>query len=80
MPEPIYRLRFDARTPPLPIVRGSGKEAAEEPPPAPEPPVVPADAEDVTPQNEVAEMVDRERQSGASGSEKDLLDNRRPVE
>ncbi|WP_305097350.1 mechanosensitive ion channel family protein [Croceibacterium aestuarii] len=80
LPEPIYRLRFDARTPPLPIVRGSALEPAEEPAPPPEPPVVPVETEDVAPQNEIAEMVDRERESGAGGKEQDLLDSDRPIE
>ena len=88
IPEPIYRLRFDQRTGPLPFENiagsareeeGGGTQTAARPPersirresPAPE------THEDVSPQNEVARMVDDER---AGTGEKDLLDPARPVE
>ena len=79
LPEPIYRLRFDGRSDPLPIQRlgkgdvvlGDQRQVA-----APEPPV--AADHDVTPQNEVADMVDADRAETGGGS--DLLDHDRPVE
>lgn len=85
LPEPIYRLRFDPRTQPLPFEnigkRGSG-EAVRAPklsgPPAQGPAL--QDEEDVAPSNEIAEMVEKERVDTAAGRERDLLDSDRPVE
>ncbi|RXZ64924.1 mechanosensitive ion channel family protein [Pelagerythrobacter rhizovicinus] len=76
LPEPIYRLRFDPRSAPLPFGNTAetqdGEAAA---PPAPrareeEPP-------DVAPHEEVARMVEAER---AQDGGQDLLDPKRPVE
>jgi small-conductance mechanosensitive channel len=77
LPEPIYRLRFDGRTDPLPIGRGGdlsetkpAKKAA-----------APAEAdEDVRPESEISELVEAERRSDDSEQSKDLLDQSRPVE
>lgn len=79
LPEPIYRLRFDQDMPP-PGLRN-----------LPERPV-PAEAastaarvavreapEQTEPDDEIAEMVEKERREGA-GAAKDLLDAKRPVE
>ena len=84
LPEPIYRLRFDQRTGPLPFqnmehispdLTGAAPQAPAAPSPAPLP--HPAD-DDVKPENEIVRMVDDER--AGSTSEKDLLDPGRPVE
>lgn len=84
LPEPIYRLRFDQRTVPLPFENvGEGRAAAPAPAsarPAPSsasPPTVEAD--DIAPEDEIARMVDEER-ANTPGQEKDLLDSGRPVE
>jgi small-conductance mechanosensitive channel len=94
LPEPIYRLRFDGRTDPLPIGRSEelveaaqGKvaqgKAAQNSSAQPKPkssPVAPAGThDDVRPESEIADMVDHERQTDA-GQANDLLDNNRPVE
>lgn len=76
IPEPIYRLRMDPRSAPLPT---SSPQPA--PAPAPTPHPVPEDdtAADVRPEDEIARKVDAER--AASGTrENDLLDPGRPVE
>lgn len=87
LPEPIYRLRFDARTMPLPIGNsGTLAELAETAPPtapAAKRPAAPSGAaglsHDVKPESEVAEMVEKER--GSQGEQdNDLLDASRPVE
>ncbi len=87
LPEPIYRLRFDQRTGPLPFENVAGREAAPAAPrapptrattsaaPAPEPAT-----EDVAPTDEIGEMVEAERRQIGSGQEEDLLDRSRPVE
>lgn len=81
LPEPIYRLRFDERTMPLPfenIEAGRAQLSAKrKATPAPPPP---ANHEDVKPSDEIAEMVSRERELPEGGQEKDLLDPNRPVE
>ncbi|RDC60965.1 Small-conductance mechanosensitive channel [Alteripontixanthobacter maritimus] len=84
LPEPIYRLRFDERTMPLPFETiEKAKPKKGDPEPAREKAahadvtVTEAD-EDVAPQDEVARMVDRER--SAQSDENDLLDEGRPVE
>ncbi len=90
LPEPIYRLRFDAGAP-LPLAQGdisqgeaaqakSGKaairkQAAEVQAPEPAQATAPAD---VSPDNEVEKMVAAER--SADPRDKDLLDQERPVE
>ncbi|RIV86936.1 BON domain-containing protein [Aurantiacibacter zhengii] len=90
MPEPIYRLRFDQRTVPLPfenVGREGGEPRASTPSPAAQPPAAPAparpaaqtDAHDVAPEDEIARMVEEERADTSAG-EKDLLDSGRPVE
>ncbi|MCT2557612.1 mechanosensitive ion channel family protein [Tsuneonella sp. YG55] len=81
LPEPIYRLRFDSRTDPLPFAEIASADAARKPvarKPA-TPPAASAE-EDVTPTAEVAEMVEDERRSAGGGQEKDLLDPSKPVE
>ncbi|MEZ5742227.1 MAG: mechanosensitive ion channel family protein [Sphingomonadaceae bacterium] len=76
LPEPIYRLRFDPRTQPLPFENVEHKAPSEPPAPAPAP--APGEEDhDVTPQDEIAEMVEQER-AGEKGG--DLLDPNRPVE
>lgn len=78
LPEPIYRLRVDARSEALPIgraavvseVKAPGESAAA-PPAKPE--------QDVRPESEIAEMVEKERSSDGEQA-KDLLDPNRPVE
>ena len=78
LPEPIYRLRVDARSEALPIGRGApiaGEASAEDRAPQPSPPT----DEDVTPESEIAEMVEKERRSDGEQA-KDLLDSSRPVE
>ena len=81
LPEPIYRLRFDARTTPLPLENVAERPGAETSTPVPRrvhP--APAQQEDMAPKNEVAEMVERERRSAGGEQEQDLLDPSRPVE
>ncbi len=91
LPEPIYRLRFDAGAP-LPIGSAEIVETTGEP----EQPALPATfapkrkkaprpkaaaeggTADVSPDNEVEQMVDAERSS--SSTDQDLLDSNRPVE
>ncbi|OYX47172.1 MAG: MscS mechanosensitive ion channel [Sphingomonadales bacterium 32-64-22] len=80
LPEPIYRLRFDQRTEPLPLQSTRrAKPASEAPaPPAPAPVRVASHAEDLGPQDEIARMVEEER--ATSPADNDLLDASRPVE
>ena len=78
LPEPIYRLRFDQQAP-LNLLDVTGKAVPEiEPAPAAAdlPPVT---AEHVAPDDEISEMIAKERRAGRE-AEKDLLDSRRPVE
>ncbi|WP_435418903.1 mechanosensitive ion channel family protein [Parerythrobacter aurantius] len=77
MPEPIYRLRFDSRTDPLPIGRAGGGD--EKPEQTRSRGSIAPETNDVRPEREIAEMVDEERR-GDGGQADDLLDNRRPVE
>jgi small conductance mechanosensitive channel len=89
LPEPIYRLRFDSRTRPLPLenlgenVGGEGGRAEARPDLAPRrsapAPSESAD-EDVAPDDEVARMVEEERRQAGGDQEKDLLDRSRPIE
>ena len=88
LPEPIYRLRFDQRTATLPFQNiGEGESAAAAPAPAPKPkpsptpsPAATAAAEDVTPDDEIARMVESERRETGGEQANDLLDHSRPVE
>ena len=75
LPEPIYRLRFDERSGPLPLARNATPQKRS---PAPSPTVRGEVSEDVAPENEITRMVEEER-AGNPG-EKDLLDPARPVE
>ena len=72
LPEPIYRLRFDAGTPPVeaPAVAAPARRSARR--------VALAGELDTSPDNEVAEMVENER--AETPAEADLLDSNRPVE
>ncbi|RGP41600.1 Small-conductance mechanosensitive channel [Altererythrobacter insulae] len=80
LPEPIYRLRFDGRTDPLPIGRSSKTADSPEKPRAVKSPATITDAhDDVRPETEVKDMVEMERQSDGEESP-DLLDSGRPVE
>lgn len=84
LPEPIYRLRFDSRTMPLPFANVEVKDtedpahnvAQTEPTPAKVPP---PDDGDVAPTDEIARMVEAERRAEGE-QDTDLLDNSRPVE
>ena len=78
LPEPIYRLRFDGRTDPLPIGRSDKGDQLREEPPKKQISAPPPDQEDVKPETEIRDLVDQERQSGTE--QKDLLDTSRPVE
>ena len=84
LPEPIYRLRFDPRTTPLPF-ENIGKRPSERvadkvaAPAATGTSVEEAGERDVRPADEVAAMVAKERASDAGESD-DLLDHARPVE
>jgi len=93
LPEPIYRLRFDQRSSPLPLAnvgptsqseprRPPGQSAGQQPPSRPPAVRTPTSEahreEDVRPANEIARMVDDERSAGSA--ERDLLDPARPVE
>ena len=82
LPEPIYRLRFDGRTDPLPIGRMAGSSASvTESKPAPQPASAPATEidEDVRPESEISDLVEAERRSDGEQAA-DLLDPSRPVE
>ncbi len=81
MPEPIYRLRLDARTGPLPIGRmADAKPVSAERPEAPKASSgEPAISHDVKPESEIQDMVETERRNGPEQGN-DLLDPKRPVE
>ena len=80
LPEPIYRLRFDGRTDPLPIGRGAVVSETDEPKkPRPKRQADTSKDEDVRPESEISELVEAER-SGGDEQAKDLLDSSRPVE
>ena len=76
LPEPIYRLRFDGRTDPLPIGRSA---SVTETTPAEKPRPAAHVEEDVRPESEISELVEAERISDSEQA-KDLLDTSRPVE
>ncbi|WP_255551722.1 mechanosensitive ion channel family protein [Erythrobacter crassostreae] len=79
LPEPIYRLRFDGRTDPLPIGR-SAKVAESAPEPASSTRSTASDdMEDVRPDSQISAMVENERRSDPEQS-KDMLDTKRPIE
>ena len=77
LPEPIYRLRFDPRSASLPFENIADRDGVEWRAKKPKP-----DAEaphaDVTPRNEIDDMVEEEREK--TPKKGDLLDHRRPVE
>jgi len=75
LPEPIYRLRFDEAAP-LPA-QGMQLQAARPVPKAAKPPAPSKVALDTAPDSHMEKLVDEER---ASGSQDDLLSDRRPVE
>jgi small-conductance mechanosensitive channel len=87
LPEPIYRLRFDPRSATVPFAAEAATATAT--PSADEPPQAkravrdvaasPAD-EDVRPADEIAAMVEEERNRPGEEQNKDLLDHSRPVE
>lgn len=95
LPEPIYRLRFDERTMPLPLHNADSlpvaTDAAAPPSKAarktqrkapPKPHTVESEAaieDDIAPKDEIAEMVEKERSTSAD-QDVDLLDSSRPVE
>jgi len=93
LPEPIYRLRFDQRSGPVPFTSVAApsvgeprrpREESDKRQPDPAKSVSQAHTpdhlgnEDVRPTNEIAKMVDDER--SATSAEGDLLDPGRPVE
>ena len=83
LPEPIYRLRFDARTDPLPFANiGEGEVAKPQKKAVPRPVTASVSQveEDVSPDDEVARMVEAERSETGGEQENDLLDSGRPVE
>nr|WP_298925034.1 mechanosensitive ion channel family protein [uncultured Erythrobacter sp.] len=81
LPEPIYRLRFDGRTDPLPIGRSAKPvDSAQETAPRNRlADTSAADEEDIRPESEISAMVENERRSDPEQS-KDLLDTKRPAE
>ncbi len=79
LPEPIYRLRFDQRTTPLPLAQVGSEQAKPSAATKRTTPEVEPHG-DVAPGDEVAEMVARERSRPEAGQEKDLLDSSKPVE
>ncbi|MEE4201011.1 mechanosensitive ion channel family protein [Erythrobacter sp.] len=76
LPEPIYRLRFDGRTDPLPIGRTGTLSEAQ---PKKSASAARTVAEDVQPESEISELVEAERR-GDGDQANDLLDESRPVE
>ncbi|GMN01829.1 mechanosensitive ion channel domain-containing protein [Erythrobacter sp. MTPC3] len=79
LPEPIYRLRFDGRTDPLPIGRSKASAESKAPPQPKSRAKQSATHDDVRPESKINEMVENERRSGPE-QQKDLLDSSRPVE
>lgn len=80
LPEPIYRLRFDARTSPLPITRAQamGEQSEGAAALATRGESAPISPGEVRPESEIAAMVEEERKM-AKGKH-DLLDPARPEE
>lgn len=87
LPEPIYRLRFDPRSATVPFAAEAATAtvtpSADEPPQAKravrDVAASPVD-EDVRPADEIAAMVEEERNRPGEEQNKDLLDHSRPVE
>lgn len=79
LPEPIYRLRFDPRTTPMPFENIAENAATPPLPRAARRSPAPAADSDVRPDDEIKDMVEAERSDAPSG-EVDLLDHARPVE
>lgn len=79
LPEPIYRLRFDGRTDPLPIGRSVSANVSETKP-SEKSRTTGGTSEDVKPESEISELVEAERRSDDGEQAKDLLDTSRPVE
>lgn len=79
LPEPIYRLRFDGRTDPLPIGRSGRITQTSDRATAKDGLAGHADESDVKPESEIRDMVESERRSDGEQA-KDLLDPSRPVE
>ena len=77
LPEPIYRLRFDARSASLPFENVADRDGVVGRPRKPRPGADAAQA-DVAPSDEIDQMVEEERDSPEA--KRDLLDHRRPVE
>lgn len=80
LPEPIYRLRFDERTFPLPLQNMAERSdtAAPAKDALPTPRAIPASEADVAPEKEITRLVEEER--AGPEQENDLLDPGRPVE
>jgi len=90
LPEPIYRLRFDGRTDPLPIGGTGGGSLTQGGTPEQQSDTGPAKKrrrsamadvgeDDVRPESEISELVEAERASDGDQAT-DLLDDSRPVE
>jgi small conductance mechanosensitive channel len=85
LPEPIYRLRFDGRTDPLPIgapatvTQTRDESGVRTRASAPKPTAPDGSASDVRPESEIARMVERERREDGDQAN-DLLDSDRPTE
>ncbi|MEL7690337.1 mechanosensitive ion channel family protein [Citromicrobium bathyomarinum] len=77
LPEPIYRLRFDPRSASLPFENIADRDGVEWRAKKPKPDAE-APTADVTPRNEIDDMVEEEREK--TPKKGDLLDHRRPVE
>ena len=81
LPEPIYRLRFDSRTQPLPFENiGEVAHAERAAKSKASPPPAAAHEPDTAPKDEISEMVEAERRQSGAEQDKDLLDATRPVE
>ncbi len=80
LPEPIYRLRFDSRTDPLPMAQvADGRPTAGKVVTKAMIATATEENHDVAPQNEIADLVDKERRADTEQAN-DLLDDGRPVE
>lgn len=77
LPEPIYRLRFDGRTDPLPIGRSASRRGKARRPRSDR--AAGDGIDDVRPESEISELVEVER-SNDPAQKRDLLDEGRPVE
>lgn len=80
LPEPIYRLRFDAGSPlPFENLAQGPRPAQAAPVTAPASMEEPAPTQDLEPKHEISQMIERERED-AKEAGRDLLDPDRPVE